>query len=122
MRASHELPVQILHAGPHLVFGECSVPRDDLHDGEVRGLIGEALIDVQVEVCIVEMTVADGDVLRILANVDNPLVVATHYNPIGTSRTSCMVRDPGVVMSHTCLTTPMAMEEIRMDVLENAAH
>ena len=36
MHPSHlELPVQVLHAGPHLVFRERPVPRDDLHDTEV---------------------------------------------------------------------------------------
>ena len=36
MHLSHlELPVQVLHAGPHLVFRERPVPRDDLHDTEV---------------------------------------------------------------------------------------
>ena len=118
-----EFPVQILHAGPHLVVRKSSVPRDDLHDSEVRGFPSEALIDVQVEVCIVEMTVADGDVAPFVAHVDNPLIVATHHKPIGISRRNFIGRDPSVVVSHTYSLTMVAMEEVgNMTRLKNAAH
>ena len=64
---------------------------------------------------------ADGDVALFVAHVDNPLIVATHHKPIGVARNvpGC---DPSAVMSHACAVTMVAMEEVGMDVLENAAH
>ena len=63
----------------------------------------------------------DGDVALFVAHVDNPLIVATHHKPIGVARNvpGC---DPSAVMSHACAVTMVAMEEVGMDVLENAAH
>ena len=122
MDLSHlEFPVQILHAGPHLIVRKSPVPRDDLHDAEVRNFLGEALVDVQVEVFTVENTVVDGDVAPFVAHVDNPLVVATHHKPIRAAR-NVPARDPSIVISHACALSMVAMEEIGMTSLENAAH
>ena len=120
-----ELPIQVLHAGPHLVFREGPPPRNDLHDTEVRDFTEEALIDLQIEVgSVLESTVADSDVAPFVANEDNPPVAATHHKPIGVARDQSIgfQAQRGTVISHTGVPTMVPMEEIGIVVLENSPH
>ena len=104
-------PVQVLHGSPHLVCRESTVPRDDLHDSEVREFIEAPVVDVQVEVCVGEITVGAGDVFLVFARVNNALVVAAHHKPVGIAW-FVPVCDPRTVMSNTCAMVMMAMEDV----------
>ena len=113
-----ELPVQIFHAVPHLIFSERPVPNDDLHDTKFRDLPGVALVDVHVEIEISLVGRVLPDVSSFVSPEDSSFRVSAHDEPIG-QRARTIADLPRRVVSNPDAPTPVAMQPIRVTGLQN---